>query len=296
MKKLVHKAKVRQRAAAAAAQSGGVSAERHDQDAAPSTRPQEPADLAVPGHVKRKIKKKAQFLESACSHVWTHSVDARLCVLLTRVFNACRAQDGSRAGPVIPTRRLDHHLEGTSLPYSCQDEMLCEHRSHIMQDLLKFRSRSCCVRDEQLQKINTLYVMSVRAVQQAATQQAARLGGAGRPVGPVRGAAERRRRRRPEAGGAAAAAQGARPRRRRRTEEDHVRTVSTVMSLKGQALCRSCELDSPSRGACVTPAHQVMPASIAVLTSLRQAACFAVQLTWGPVGCCELQPKRWVPA
>ena len=67
MKRLVQKAKSKQRAVAAAVRSGEASADQPSHSAAPSGRSAEPAEQAVPGHVKRKLKKKAQFLDSALS-------------------------------------------------------------------------------------------------------------------------------------------------------------------------------------------------------------------------------------
>ena len=68
VKKLVNKAKARQRSVAAAAASGGATSNGQTHDVgSPLGRVLDPADVAVPGHVKRKLRKKAEFLESASS-------------------------------------------------------------------------------------------------------------------------------------------------------------------------------------------------------------------------------------
>ncbi len=66
VKRLVQKAKVKQRAVAAAVRSGEASAKQPSHGSVPSGRSAAPAEPAMPGHVKRKLKKKAQFLDSAC--------------------------------------------------------------------------------------------------------------------------------------------------------------------------------------------------------------------------------------
>ncbi len=122
VKRLVQKAKVKQRAVAAAVRSGEASAKQPSHAAAPSGRSGEPAEPAMPGHVKRKLKKKAQFLDSACclprdapsaASLSGPSDYSLLSSLLMVTTMTCRAQDGSRGSPSSPARHhYVEHLQG----------------------------------------------------------------------------------------------------------------------------------------------------------------------------------------